>query len=161
MQHYLYLTDNITLWLVATWFIQRGISPNSPEVATLEDFARARCNMQLGITDLMNDEWEQEPRNVRIMDTIASQIPLWTDLVHAPLAPNASAPATNITDNVMTFVQLQDAMRPAPAMEDVTSTVASAAPTVPPPVVQPSGITIITESLGPIPPRSPTPSSSG
>ncbi|KAJ7815206.1 hypothetical protein B0H13DRAFT_1924325 [Mycena leptocephala] len=162
MQHYPYLTDNITLWLVAACFVQHGISADSPDVATLEDIARTRRNMQSGITDLTNGTWDQNPRDTGILNTIIPQIPLWTDLNHAPLAPNSTAPPPATNDNVMTFAQLQARIKPAPAMEDVTSTPAPP-PAIAPPVVQPSVVTFITESTGMMTPDDPTPptSSSG
>ncbi|KAJ6514543.1 hypothetical protein DFH09DRAFT_1333031 [Mycena vulgaris] len=123
MEHYPYLTDNLTPYLVAAWFAQHGIAPDSPEVRALEQFSRVRRNMTAGIENLENCEWNDEPRNAA--GAMAMTIPPRSELRHAPLRPALSGLADSIH---------------APSMEGVVQTGRAE--------LRPSGITIITEPVG-------------
>ncbi|KAJ7253139.1 hypothetical protein C8J57DRAFT_1237493 [Mycena rebaudengoi] len=57
LTHYPFLTDNITMAHVASWFSQRGITAGAGDVRILESFSRARCNTKSNIADLENLEW--------------------------------------------------------------------------------------------------------
>ncbi|KAJ7026319.1 hypothetical protein C8F04DRAFT_1190638 [Mycena alexandri] len=88
MEHYPYLTDNVTIFLVAAWFAQHGIVPGTPDVRALEEFARARRNITSGIEDLNNETWDEEPRSAAAAQLMA--IPPWADIQHAPTRPGAT-----------------------------------------------------------------------
>ncbi|KAJ7434623.1 hypothetical protein B0H11DRAFT_1938389, partial [Mycena galericulata] len=108
LEHYPFLTDNITIYLVAAWFAQHGIAPGTPEVAAIQEFARIRRNVSLGITNWENSEWVAEPRNMAsTLSMTRGEIPHRTDLQHAPLRPAPTGLAASIH---------------APAMEDVLAT---------------------------------------
>ncbi|KAJ7812113.1 hypothetical protein B0H13DRAFT_2383420 [Mycena leptocephala] len=84
-QHYPFLTDNITMPLVAAWMIQHGIATSGPHIEALEAFARSRRNMRNNIDDLSNVGWADEPRSMaHAMAADPSSIPAWADLHHAP-----------------------------------------------------------------------------
>jgi hypothetical protein len=135
MEHYPYLTDNITLPLVAAWFVQHGIIPESNDVSILEDFARVRRNVQASITDLDNERWEDEPRGHSAMAMNSSEIPAWTAIHHAPRPTAAAAAVTSASDGI-------NASMHAPLMEDVTPT----------PPVDPAAPAITIEEVLPSPP---------
>ncbi|KAJ7484151.1 hypothetical protein FB451DRAFT_1363738 [Mycena latifolia] len=100
MAHYPYLTDNVTMPLVAAWFIQHGIVPASQDVAILESFARVRRNMAAHIINLSNAEWTDMPRNGDAVAALTSaEVPRWADLHHAPLADTAT-PVPTVTTTV-------------------------------------------------------------
>ncbi|KAJ7260973.1 hypothetical protein B0H12DRAFT_1069650 [Mycena haematopus] len=109
MNHYPYPTDNITIFLVAGWFVQHGIDPDTSATGILEEFARARRNMQNSIDDLENEIWMDELRPETTLSMSRDHIPQWTQLVHAPLNALPTLP-TGLTASIH-----------AP-MEDVTAT---------------------------------------
>ncbi|KAJ7684898.1 hypothetical protein DFH06DRAFT_1313280 [Mycena polygramma] len=88
VEHYGYLTDNITMALIAAWFVQHGLEPGSDDVTVLEDFARVRRNMQAKFTDLDNEVWHDEPYDASALKMPEDQIPKWADVHHAPIAPD-------------------------------------------------------------------------
>ncbi|KAJ7086048.1 hypothetical protein B0H15DRAFT_801693 [Mycena belliarum] len=90
MSHYPYLTDNITLALVAAWFVQHGIAPGSDAVTMLESWAKVRRNIGAHVTELDNEEWAEAPGSAAFMESLSREdVPLWADLHHAPLRPTA------------------------------------------------------------------------
>ncbi|KAJ6450555.1 hypothetical protein C8R47DRAFT_1230210 [Mycena vitilis] len=92
MRHYDSLTDNMTIFLAAAWYVTHGIVPGSPDVLALEEFARARRNMQAGNEDVTNEEWAVDDMDaVATLGFTAPRIPLWADINHAPPRPLASA----------------------------------------------------------------------
>ncbi|KAJ7712520.1 hypothetical protein DFH07DRAFT_974933, partial [Mycena maculata] len=83
--HYPFLTDNLTIFLVAAWFGQHGIVPGTPDVEALEDFARVHRNMTAHIENLNNVEWHDEPCDATTaLAMTAGEIPHWSVIVHAP-----------------------------------------------------------------------------
>ncbi|KAJ7446038.1 hypothetical protein B0H11DRAFT_1930379 [Mycena galericulata] len=115
LDHYPFLTDNITIFLVAAWFAQHGIAPGSQDVLALEEFARLRRNMSAGISNLDNMEWNDEPHSARIALAMTG-IPAWAELRHAPLRIAATGLAASVH---------------APRMEDVVLTTPDPPPTPP------------------------------
>ncbi|KAJ7029158.1 hypothetical protein C8F04DRAFT_1187942 [Mycena alexandri] len=73
--HYPYPTDNITIFLVAA------------DVTYLEDYARARRNVTVGIADLANGDWAADAINATALQLTAAQVPHWSVLQHAPGEP--------------------------------------------------------------------------
>ncbi|KAJ7018847.1 hypothetical protein C8F04DRAFT_1198405 [Mycena alexandri] len=61
LEHYPYLTDNVTIFIVAAWYAQHGIVPGSHDITALENYSRVRRNASSGIADLSNNNWEGEP----------------------------------------------------------------------------------------------------
>ncbi|KAJ7037607.1 hypothetical protein C8F04DRAFT_1232469 [Mycena alexandri] len=91
LEHYPYLTDNCTIFIVAAWYAQHGIIPGSQDVVALETYSRVRRNASAGITDLSNANWEGEPVSATALQLTAEQIPHWTTIQNAPLRPFASS----------------------------------------------------------------------
>ncbi|KAJ6449144.1 hypothetical protein C8R47DRAFT_1084806 [Mycena vitilis] len=90
MGHYASLTDNITLFLTAAWYVSHGIAPDSSDVLALEEFARSRRNMLAGNSNVANEEWPTDDMDaVATLGFEAPRIPLWADVHHAPLRPEA------------------------------------------------------------------------
>ncbi|KAJ7430846.1 hypothetical protein B0H11DRAFT_2262835 [Mycena galericulata] len=88
LEHYPFLTDNITIYIVAAWFAQHGIAPGTPEVAAIEEFAQIRRNVSHQIPDWDNVEWAAEPRNATTsLSMTLGEIPHQRDIHHAPLCP--------------------------------------------------------------------------
>ncbi|KAJ7481403.1 hypothetical protein B0H11DRAFT_2232892 [Mycena galericulata] len=114
LDHYPFLTDNITIFLVAAWFAQHGIAPGSPDVLALEEFARLRRNMSAGISNLDNMEWNDEPLSARI--ALSMTVPPWAELRHAPQRPAATGLAASLH---------------APGMDDIVLTTPEPPPTPP------------------------------
>ncbi|KAJ7451019.1 hypothetical protein FB451DRAFT_1409925 [Mycena latifolia] len=84
MAHYPYLMDNITMALVAAWFVQHGIVPGMQDVAILESFTRVHRNMAVHITNLANMEWPDALQNIGAVQALAeADVPCWADLRHA------------------------------------------------------------------------------
>ncbi|KAJ7222697.1 hypothetical protein C8J57DRAFT_1253646 [Mycena rebaudengoi] len=85
LAHYPFLTDNIVMAQVASWFVQHGITTGSPDVLILESFARARRNSKADNADLENTAWLTPPRTIE--EAIAMfPVPAWHELEHAPPA---------------------------------------------------------------------------
>ncbi|KAJ7029321.1 hypothetical protein C8F04DRAFT_1264983 [Mycena alexandri] len=133
LEHYPYLTDNVTIFLVAAWFAQHGIVPCSPDVRALEEWARARQNITAGIENLSNEEWNKEPRSAAAAQQIA--IPPWAEIQHAPTRPGMSAaPESGLSASIHAPMDEDEApvndmpLPPAPAP-------------VPPPPQDPTGPT--------------------
>ncbi|KAJ7199513.1 hypothetical protein B0H12DRAFT_1081390 [Mycena haematopus] len=122
MAHYPYPTDNITIFLVAGWFIQHGISPDAPATPILEAFARARRNMQSGIADLENEAWVNEPTQASTMSLTSEQVPHWTQLAHAP---RHGTPTSGITASIHAPMEgittTEDSVPVAPSVDTVVS----------------------------------------
>jgi hypothetical protein len=92
MAHYPYLTDNITMPLVAAWLVQHGIPTAGTAPSALEEYARSRRNMHASIEDLSNVGWADEPRSAMSAFAVDhASIPSWAALCHAPSirAPDA------------------------------------------------------------------------
>ncbi|KAJ7471586.1 hypothetical protein B0H11DRAFT_2237139 [Mycena galericulata] len=115
LDHYPFLTDNITIFLVAAWFAQHGIAPGTPDVLALEEFARLRRNMSAGISNLDNMEWNDEPYSARIALSMTG-IPTWAELRHAPQRPAETGLAASLH---------------APGMDDVVLTTPNPPPMPP------------------------------
>ncbi|KAJ7799313.1 hypothetical protein B0H13DRAFT_1933218 [Mycena leptocephala] len=131
MVHYPYLTDNITMPLVAAWLVQHGIPATGAAPAAIEEFARSRCNIRASIEDLSNVGWADEPRSVTSALAVDhASIPSWANLCHAPSirAPDAvrNPGATVVHDGVAASMH-------APDM-DVDMTAKTDDPLPPPPV---------------------------
>jgi hypothetical protein len=115
IQHYPYLTDNITMPLVAAWLVQHGMPLTGTATTAMEDFARSRRNIRASIEDLSNVGWADEPRSVgSTMAVDRASIPAWTDLYHAPLRGAVTAPQPLITTPAITGVA---ASMHAPSMD--------------------------------------------
>jgi hypothetical protein len=85
MAHYPYLTDNITMPLVAAWLVQHGVPTTGTVPSVMEDFARSRRNIRASIEDLSNVGWADEPRSVASAFGVdVATIPSWAALYHAP-----------------------------------------------------------------------------
>ncbi|KAJ7235139.1 hypothetical protein B0H12DRAFT_1238820 [Mycena haematopus] len=134
MAHYPYPTDNITMFLVAAWFIQHGIAPESAAVHILEDFARVRRNMQNSIESLENEMWADDPRDARVLAMTSDDIPQWTELHHAPpiVLPTAST-STGLTASMHAPMEDVAATHTSPTPPLMTSAPAPVADTVPAP----------------------------
>ncbi|KAJ7503846.1 hypothetical protein B0H11DRAFT_1906249 [Mycena galericulata] len=124
MEHYGYATDNITLELVAAWFVQHGIWLGSDDVAILEDFARVRRNILAGITDLSNREWADEPRNACALER--TNITAWADIHHIPIPP-VVAPAAGLEASVHA-VTMEGVTQTPPASDTTTTSVVGGKP---------------------------------
>ncbi|KAJ7606448.1 hypothetical protein DFH06DRAFT_1347982 [Mycena polygramma] len=99
ISHYRSLTDNITIFLIAAWYVQHGIVPGSPDVLALEEFARSCRNMMAGNTDITNEVWPVDEMDaVATLGYDATCIPSWTAFQHASARPDiapGSTPGTN------------------------------------------------------------------
>ncbi|KAJ7220405.1 hypothetical protein C8J57DRAFT_1254236 [Mycena rebaudengoi] len=85
LAHYPFLTDNVLMAHIATWFVQRGIAAGSPDVLVLESFAQAWRNMKVGIQDLENSTWTEAPCTVAEAISMFP-VPNWRVLEDAPPA---------------------------------------------------------------------------
>ncbi|KAJ7032400.1 hypothetical protein C8F04DRAFT_1185041 [Mycena alexandri] len=93
LEHYPYPTDNITIFLVAAWYAQHGIVPDSTDVGYLEEYARTRRNVTSGLTDLTNSVWDGSTTNAAMLQNVATQVPHRNVLQHAPV-PSAGIGAS-------------------------------------------------------------------
>ncbi|KAJ7739794.1 hypothetical protein DFH07DRAFT_778618 [Mycena maculata] len=85
LEHYPYATDNITIPLVAAWLVQHGVPTTGPEIGHMESFARSCRNMRVGIVELDNVGWADEPRDIASAFALDhSTIPTWGNLGHGP-----------------------------------------------------------------------------
>ncbi|KAK7035667.1 hypothetical protein R3P38DRAFT_2771294 [Favolaschia claudopus] len=132
MQHYPFITDNITMAEVADWFAEHGIAPASADVAKLEAFARVRRNMQDNC-DLDNENWASEPTGPAALQTPASAITKRVEMRRV---------LYNVPPSL--FEGLSSSIH-APPMEDVEET----------PVAVTSEATVIDVNDLPAPPDSP------
>ncbi|KAJ6570208.1 hypothetical protein DFH09DRAFT_1080351 [Mycena vulgaris] len=88
MQHYPGVTDNITIAIVAAWYGQHGIIPESNAVTLLESFSRGRRNMAAGVADFDNVGWADEPRNYAEATTVDnSTYPSWAEMHRTMTTP--------------------------------------------------------------------------
>ncbi|KAJ7660417.1 hypothetical protein DFH06DRAFT_1130306 [Mycena polygramma] len=89
MPHYDSLTDNMTLFLAAAWYVTHSIAPGSAAVLALKEFSRARRNMLAGNNNLENTTWAVDEMDaVATLSFGAPHIPLCADIYHAPQRPN-------------------------------------------------------------------------
>ncbi|KAJ7468398.1 hypothetical protein B0H11DRAFT_1920962 [Mycena galericulata] len=111
LEHYPFLTDNITIYIVAAWFAQHGIAPGTPEVAAIQEFARIRRNISHNISDWDNTEWAAEPRNAATsLSMTRGEIPHHTEIHHAPLRPVAPGLSASIHAPMVGVVPTGDAL---------------------------------------------------
>ncbi|KAJ7604740.1 hypothetical protein B0H17DRAFT_1222148 [Mycena rosella] len=87
MQHYPYLTDGITIFLIVAGLAQHGIVPGSRDVSAIENFCRSRRNMEAGIE---NTSWIDEPQGAETALQITSaSVPHWSELDYGDRRPEA------------------------------------------------------------------------
>ncbi|KAJ7724611.1 hypothetical protein DFH07DRAFT_783237 [Mycena maculata] len=84
LEHFPGPTDNITLDMIAAWYVQHGIHPGSTDTAYLEAFSRARRNMSAGIADMGNTQWSTEPRSYS--EAVQVHVPSWVEVQTAFVA---------------------------------------------------------------------------
>ncbi|KAJ7673457.1 hypothetical protein B0H17DRAFT_1208405 [Mycena rosella] len=104
MQHYPYVTDSVTIFLVVTWFAQHGIVPGSRDISALENFCCSRWNMEAGIENLDNAFWDDEPQSTELALQITSaSVPHWSELnfgqrrlAGTDLGPSSHTPMTGV-----------------------------------------------------------------
>ncbi|KAJ6493935.1 hypothetical protein C8R47DRAFT_1069894 [Mycena vitilis] len=97
-EHFPGPTDNVTMPVIAAWYVRHGIPTTGPIIEALEAFGRSRRNMRVNIPDLMNVGWPDEPQSVCMAMAInPASIPTWATLqcsltVTPPPAPVHAAP---------------------------------------------------------------------
>ncbi|KAJ7459538.1 hypothetical protein B0H11DRAFT_2242605 [Mycena galericulata] len=87
LEHYPFRTENITMSLIVSWFVQHGIAKDGEAIAQMESFARARRNWRNGVDDptitiFTKGEFPRNPNDVLAIPE--SDITPWADIRHAP-----------------------------------------------------------------------------
>ncbi|KAJ7665831.1 hypothetical protein DFH06DRAFT_1322984 [Mycena polygramma] len=145
-EHFAGPTDNVTMPVIAAWYVRHGIPTTGPVIEALEAFGRSRRNMRVNIPDLMNVGWPDEPQSVRMaMAVNPASIPTWAMLcsptVTPPPAPVHAAPVVARVATGNTVDGLASSIH-APAMELDDNAPSSA-------ISSTSGVRIINDPLAP------------
>ncbi|KAJ7759667.1 hypothetical protein B0H16DRAFT_1456934 [Mycena metata] len=105
LEHYPFLTSNITISHVICWLAQHGIARDGESIAHLESFARSRRNLQCG----QNSPGPKEFKLGGVPHSAAEMLGLelgcdilpWTEIEHAALQPDVLSSYPNRPSKAM------------------------------------------------------------
>jgi hypothetical protein len=95
LEHYLFLTGNITMSHVVAWLVQHGVVRDGQAIRHLESFACARRNLKEGLETPMPSNFKSgdRPRCEADMLSLAlgQDFVHWREVAHAGLQPDVES----------------------------------------------------------------------